>query len=192
MLDGMELTVREASAETWHDVAAVLGENGGYSGCWCMFWRQTNRETQASDAHGNRTALKQLVEDPVGAGLLAYGADGTPVGWCQVAPRPGFRRLFHTRGLDLDDPDDASVWSIVCVFVVEAGRGVGVSDALVAAATDFARRHGGTHVEGYPVAQHTGRKTQLSSGTVALFTRAGFQLVGTVSGRRAVMRRTPS
>ena len=80
----------------------------------------------------------------------------------------------------------------VCVFVVKAARVAGVSDALVAAATDVASRHGATHVEGYPVAQHTGRKTQLSSGTVALFTRAGFQLVGPVSGRRAVMRRTPS
>jgi hypothetical protein len=35
--------------------------------------------------------------------LLLY-QDGHPAGWRQVAPRPGFWRLFHTRWLGLEHP----------------------------------------------------------------------------------------
>ena len=121
-------------------------------------------------------------------GLVLY-LDGAPAGWCQIAPRPAFPRLFHTRGLALADPNDATVWSIVCIYLTKAARGHGRSDLLVAAAVDYATKLGASVVEGYPITDTgTGRRSQLSSGTVGMFSRAGFSVIGPPTGRRVVMR----
>jgi GNAT superfamily N-acetyltransferase len=122
-------------------------------------------------------------------GLVLY-LDGAPAGWCQVAPRPQFPRLFHTRGLALDDPDNTSTWSIVCVYLTKAARGHNHADLLVAAAADYATKLGASVIEGYPVTDAgTGRRSQLSSGTVGMFSRTGFSMVEPPTGRRVVMRR---
>jgi hypothetical protein len=56
--------------------------------------------------------------------------DGAPAGWCQVAPRPQFPRLFHTNGLALKDAEDTAIWSIVCVYLTRAARGRNHADLL--------------------------------------------------------------
>ena len=98
--------------------------------------------------------------------------------------------MFRTRGLEPADPDEAGVWSVPCVLIRAGHRGAGLADRLLTAAVDHARRHGAAILEGYPVAdKDQGRRSGLSSGTVGLFTRAGFALhhrPGT--GRRVVMR----
>ena len=33
------LTVRELTTKNWADFEAVMGQNGGSRGCWCMHWR---------------------------------------------------------------------------------------------------------------------------------------------------------
>src|SRR5262249_26987566 len=110
--------------------------------------------------------------------------------WCQVAPRVRFPRVFHTRGLALDDADDTSAWSIVCVYLTKAARGHNHADLLVAAAVDYATELGARVIEGYPITDAgTGRRSQLSSGTVGMFSRTGFSMVGVPTGRRVVMRR---
>jgi GNAT superfamily N-acetyltransferase len=187
----MSVEIRVASAERWDDVVAVMGEKGAYGGCWCMFWRQDNQEIHSQTASDNRAALQRLVTSGRPVGLLLY-RDDTPVGWCQIAPRPDFWRLFHTRGLDLENPDDASVWSITCVYVARGARGEGAAGQLVQAAVEHAARQGASVIEAYPVADpSTGRKTQLSSGTVGLFSGAGFTTVSPSAGRRVLMRRLP-
>ena len=55
---------------------------------------------------------------------------------------------------------------------------------------DGATNLGASAIEGYPVTDAaTGRRSQLSSGTVDMFSRNGFRMVGPPTGRRAVMRR---
>jgi GNAT superfamily N-acetyltransferase len=185
----MSMEIQVASAERWDDVVAVMGEKGAYGGCWCMFWRQDNQEIRSQTASDNRAALQRLITSERPIGLLLY-RDGRPVGWCQVAPRPDFWRLFHTRGLDLENPDDASVWSITCVYVARGARGEGVAGQLVPAAVEYAAQQGALVIEAYPVVDpSTGRKTQLSSGTVGMFSSAGFTTVSPPTGRRVLMRR---
>jgi GNAT superfamily N-acetyltransferase len=185
----MSVEIQVASAERWDDVVAVMGDKGAYGGCWCMFWRQDNQEIRSQTASDNRAALQRLVTSERPIGLLLYRAGG-PVGWCQVAPRPDFWRLFHTRGLDLENPDDASVWSITCVYIARGARGEGVAGQLVRAAVEYAAQHGASVIEAYPVVDpSTGRKTQLSSGTVGMFSSAGFTTVSAPTGRRVLMRR---
>jgi GNAT superfamily N-acetyltransferase len=180
---------RVAETGTWNDVVAVMGPGGGYGGCWCTFWRLTNQVIHDRTPADNRALLEGLVASGEPVGLVLY-VDGAPVGWCQVAPRPQFPRLFATRGLDLHDPGDTSVWSIVCVYLGGAARGQGHADVLVAEAVDHATRLGASVVEAYPVADAgTGRRSQLSSGTVGMFARAGFSMVAAPMGRRVVMRR---
>lgn len=182
--------IRVANASTWHDVATVMGPKGAFGGCWCTFWRLTNQEIHSQTPDDNRAQMEALVRSGEPVGLVAY-LDETPVGWCQVAPRPSFPRLFNTRGLDVDDPEDHSVWSIVCVYVARSARGRGIADLLAGEAVDYATAQGASVVEAYPVTDATtARRGQLSSGTVGMFTRAGLTLAGPTTGRRVVMRRT--
>jgi GNAT superfamily N-acetyltransferase len=181
------IRIQPIGPTSWDDVADLFGGDGAYAGCWCMFWRQSNQQANAASAADSRSALKQLIGSGQPIGVLAY-RNGTPVGWCQVAPRPEFYRLLHTRGLALSDATaGSSVWSIVCVFVERTARGKGVPDALVDGAVTLAREHGATSVEAYPIAEHTNRRSQLSSGTVGLYARAGFRLTEGSSGRRSTM-----
>jgi GNAT superfamily N-acetyltransferase len=180
---------RVASPDNWSDVATVLGAGGGYSGCWCTFWRFTNQDLQGRTEVDNRECLEDLVGSGNPVGLVLY-ADDDPVGWTQVAPRTSFPRLFHTKGIAVADPQDASVWSIVCVYLSAAARGAGHADRLVAGAVDLAHGRGGRRIEAYPITEAgTNRRSQLSSGTVGLFTRAGFTMHAAPTGRRAVMSR---
>lgn len=188
----MDIRIHPADADRWADVVAVMGVNGAFSGCWCMFWRLTNQQIQGNTADDNRAGLEAAVCSGEPAGLLLY--DGTePIGWCSVAPRPVFARLARTKGITPDDPHDPSVWSIVCVFIKRDYRRNGLTGVLLDAAVEFAGEHGAAIVEGYPVADGDGgSRGGLSSGTVGLFTRAGFTMhVRPSTGRRVVMRRPP-
>ena len=103
------------------------------------------------------------------------------------------RRLFHTRGLGLEHPDDPSVWSITCVYVPRGARGQGAGRQLVRAAVEYAGQHGASVIEAYPVADASkGSRTQLSSGTVGMFSDAGFTAAAPAAGRRVLMRRLPA
>ena len=190
-------TVRAAAADNWRDIEQIMGSNGGSVGCWCMFWRLTNAATAGRTADDNRLALRAVACEGEHAGLVLYD-DGVPVGWCSVAPRPDYERVFHTNGIkpvDKAEIDEVDIWALVCVLVAKGHRGKGLSDRLVAAAVDFARDHGASIVEAYPIADSSaGRKSGLSSGTVGLFERAGFAVHTRpgkeAPGRRIVMRRS--
>jgi GNAT superfamily N-acetyltransferase len=158
-----------------------------------MFWRLTNQQSQAQTADDNRAALQTIVSSEEHPGLLLYDGD-EPVGWRSVAPRPNFPRLFHTKGINPEDPEDIAIWSVVCIFIRREYRRQGVAGKLLDAAVEYARDHGAAVVEGYPVADaEQGRRSGLSSGTIGLFTRAGFtrhEVPGQMSsGRRVVVCR---
>jgi hypothetical protein len=55
---------------------------------------------------------------------------------------------------------------------------------------DHASRLGASVVEAYPITDAgAGRRSQRSSGTVGLFSLAGFSMVGSPAARHVVMRR---
>src|SRR5687768_3317214 len=86
------------TAKHWADLERLFGSNGACGGCWCMWWRNSNKEHEADKGEGNRLKLQALVKRKGPApGLLAYGADETgelqPVGWVAVAPREEYPRL---------------------------------------------------------------------------------------------------
>ena len=191
-MDGGALAVEPVTADRWDDVLSLFGERGAYSGCWCMWWRTTAAEFDRNVNDGNRAAFRALVLDDRVPGLLAY-REGTPVGWCCVAPREELGRLQrspHTKPVD-DTPD---VWAVVCFYVDRPARGTGVATALLDAAVDHAFARGARAVEGVPL-DPSRREVDAASaytGVVQLFERAGFREIARRSEKgRVVMRREP-
>jgi GNAT superfamily N-acetyltransferase len=189
------LVVRPVTPGRWEDLVQLFGwDRGGYSGCWCMWFRITQQEfskgAPRGGAGGNRAAMKRLVERGTVPGLLAY-REGRPVGWVSVAPREQFGRVERspvTKEVD----DQPGVWSVVCWYIDRHHRGQGVGYALLHAAVDHAARRGAGIVEGYPVdpSHRTHTNAEAFVGVESMFRQAGFKEVARRSPGRPVMRYT--
>jgi GNAT superfamily N-acetyltransferase len=151
-----------------------------------MAWRVTRAEWEKGKGAPNKRAFKRLVRTGRVPGLLAY-LDGEPIGWCAVEPRESYPTLERSR--ILKPVDGQAVWSVVCFFVAKPHRRTGVSVALLAAATDYARRHGARIVEGYPVDPAGALPDAFVwTGLAGAFRRAGFTEVIRRSRTRPIMR----
>lgn len=141
-----------------------------------MYFRLPGMSWNNSTAAGNREQLEELAAGALAPGLVAY-RDGRAVGWVSLAPREDYGRL--TKAKVLAPVDDKPVWSIVCFVVARHARGAGIGHALLEAAIDFAREHGATILEAYPVAAERGRVSAADAyhGTQSMFEKAGFSVV---------------
>jgi GNAT superfamily N-acetyltransferase len=175
--------------DRWQYLERLFGPNGAYSGCWCMFWRQTGPEWHACTGADRKKAFKTVCtkgERP--PGVIAY-RDGVPVGWVALAPRAEYTRLASARVLV--PIDEKPVWSITCFFIHRGARRQGLMEKLIGAAVDFAKEQGATIVEAYPrpVTEKVA-STTLYVGTESCFERAGFEIAARPSDKRTVMRKT--
>jgi len=168
-------------AGRWADLERLFESRGGPKHCWCMAWRATPEEARRTGGASRKAALAGRVAAGVPIGLLGY-LDGEPVAWCSVAPRSTYRRLVE------DDSSDEGIWSIVCFFVVRRLRGQGFTRRMIEAAVEFARAHGATVVEAYPVDADS--PSYRFMGFVPAFEAAGFLEVGRAGTRRHVLRLT--
>jgi GNAT superfamily N-acetyltransferase len=180
-----DIEVHPVTPERWADLAALAGERGFTSGCWCMWWRITSDEYSQRRGEGLRSELRALVDAGPEPGLLAY-VDGQPAGWVAIAPRSGYPRL--DRSPKLRPVDDRDVWSITCFTVDRRHRRQGLAAVLLDAAVAFARERGAEVVEGYPIdtAGEKRSSADLFTGTLAQFERAGFEEVARRGGRPIV------
>lgn len=182
------VTIRPAGPDRWDDVVRAFGRRGADpSWCWCRIF------LGAPAGADNREALRQeIATAAVPPGLVAYAGD-EPVGWTRVGPRDGFPRVRGNRALAKVLDDDPGVWWVTCFAVDGRHRRSGVGAALLAAAVDLARQHGATAVEGHPVdvdaltAARVGGSA-LYTGTLAMFTRAGFTETARTYPSRPVVR----
>jgi ribosomal protein S18 acetylase RimI-like enzyme len=188
-----DLDVRALTPSRFADVIDLFGTRGDPSWCWCQFFVTTGGDyTRSADV--NREALRAQASRRPRPGLVAY-ADGTPVGWVQVGPRPGFARLTGSRALGAvagDDLDDRGVWAVTC-FVVKVGhRRRGIGAALLGAAVAHARNAGAHTLEGHPVdvaaRERKSSSSELYHGTLSTFLAAGFEEVGRTGPTRPVVR----
>ena len=85
--------------------------------------------------------------------------------------------------------DDTKVWSVVCGYVANPYRGLGLQHQMLAAA-GFARDNGARALEAYPV-DKGGRSHDdfMFFGSRSLYERTGFREVVRRSPTRVVMRR---
>ena len=174
--------------DRWADFERLFGDNGACGGCWCMWFRLSNREFEADKGEANRRAMKALVESGEEPGILAY-VDGEPAAWCALAPREDYGRLARSR--ILKPVDEAPVWSVVCFFVDRRFRGRGLTVSLLQEACEHVRRRGGRLLEGYPVEPRKDRAPTvfMYHGLASAFSRAGFTQVARRSETRPIMRR---
>ena len=87
--------------------------------------------------------------------------------------------------------DDQPVWSIICFVVPSEHRGQGVARALLAGAIAYARKHGATLLEAYPV-DRQGRANDDSMwfGAKSMYDNAGFTEVARRKPQRPVRSAT--
>ena len=190
-----DLDVRALTPARFDDVVDLFGTRGDPSWCWCQFFVTTGRDyTRSADV--NREALRAQASRRPRPGLVAY-AEGAPVGWVQVGPRPSFPRWGGNRTVQAvagDDLDDRGVWAVTC-FVVKVGhRRRGIGAKLLGAAVAHARDAGAHTLEGHPV-DVAARKSRSSSaelyhGTLSTFLATGFEEVGRTGPTRPLVRLT--
>ena len=160
------------------DLATLFDQGGDPKWCWCSYFRVRGRDWTNSTAADNRELLAAAARRRHHApGLVAYD-EGTVVGWVSLGPRDDYERLAHSRVLA--PVDEVPVWSIVCFVVGRKSRGKGVAGELLAGAVDYARDHGATMLEAYPVDVRVGERIASASayqGTLGMFKRAGFKVV---------------
>ena len=165
----------------------LFGKSGATNGCWCMWWRITRAQFEKNHNHGNKNAMRELVDSGIVPGILAYIGDQV-VGWCSVAPRERFPVLQRSR--ILKPVDDTPVWSVVCFFVRKGYRSGGMSQRLLQAAVEHVWKQGGTVVEGYPVEPKKDRMPEVfaHTGFASTFRKVGFQECARRSETRPLMR----
>ncbi|MCJ2531306.1 MAG: GNAT family N-acetyltransferase [Candidatus Thermoplasmatota archaeon] len=172
--DGFEY--RPLTPGLWEDLETLFGKSGAWGGCWCMWWRLSAAEFEKQRGAQNKSTMRDIVDENRVPGILLY-KEGTPVGWCSIAPRDEFPRL--NRSPLLKPVDEEPVLSIVCFYVARAFRRQGITGKLLEAALAYAREQGAQIVEGYPL--DTDRKDYPApsawTGFLPTFEAAGFNEV---------------
>jgi GNAT superfamily N-acetyltransferase len=163
------LAIRPVTEATWADFADLFAARGGPHHCWCALYRFPGVASMAPAA--KRDAMKGLVAAGRPIGVLAYEGS-RPIGWCSVAPRPGYGRLARSRTMPRVTPAEVDTWTILCLFVPRSHRGRGVARALLGGAVDYARASGAAVVEAYP--HDAAGISATHRGHSALYRAAGF------------------
>ena len=178
-------TFAPLTSENWADLELLFGERGACGGCWCMWWRLSQKEFEASKGEANRRAFKKLVAGGNTPGILAY-REQQPVGWCAVEPRQAYPRFERSR--ILKPVDEQQVWSVTCFFIHRSARRQGLSVALLGQAAQHVAQRGGSILEGYPVDKEDSPPVFVWTGTASAFRKAGFSEVARRSPTRPIMR----
>jgi GNAT superfamily N-acetyltransferase len=171
--------IRPLTAERFADLATLFNQGGDPKWCWCAFFRIPGSYWGNTTPEANRQILEEAVHttgrEGRAPGLVAYRG-GEAVGWISIGPRDDYVRLQRSRVLG--PLDEKPVWSIVCFVVGRKARGQGVARALLDAAVDYARDHGATLLEAYPVETGGSRVPSASAytGTLSMFEHAGFKV----------------
>ena len=186
------MKVVPATSELWPKLEQLFGPKGAYSGCWCMFWRLERAEFKKKKGPGTKAELKKHTSQGRVPGVIGF-VDGQAAGWCSIGPRQDYLALENSRILKRIDA--APVWSIVCFFVAKEFRRQSAMNALLVGAIAYAKNHGASIIEGYPL-DLDGPKLKdqtLSSfagymGIASAFKQAGFKKVGQASETQLIMR----
>jgi GNAT superfamily N-acetyltransferase len=170
----------------------AFSDNPKWSSCYCQCFYEDHAVVNWSErtASQNRTMACERIESHSMCGYLAY-LDGTPVGWCNAAPR----NLLHALNNE-PVPDSQGVGTILCFLVEASHRGRGIARKLLEAACDGLRQQG-LHVAEANPRTSTTSATENHFGPLNMFLSAGFTIQrndsdGSVWVRRALQRPTES
>jgi GNAT superfamily N-acetyltransferase len=171
------IQVKPLTPARFADLAHLFDEGGDPRWCWCTYFRVRGRDWSNSTATSNRDELRALAKRKLAPGLVAY-REGRAVGWVSLGPRTDYERLAYSKVLA--PIDDLPVWSIVCFVVSRSVRRQGIARRLLDAAIEYAREHGASTLEAYPVEIPKGKRIPAADayhGALSTFTKAGFTVV---------------
>jgi len=175
------LRIEPLTPARFPDLAGLFEQGGDPRWCFCAYYRVRGVDFSKGSKDRHRGILETAVVDHAAAGrapgLVAYAGEEA-VGWLSIGPREDYERLAHSRVLG--PLDDTPVWSIVCFVVGRRSRGHGVAKALLAAGVEYAREHGASVLEAYPVEIADGERIPSANvyrGTLSMFEDAGFEVV---------------
>lgn len=180
-----QMVCRPLTPDRMADMDLVFGERGVARRCYCMYWRRP--DGGFGDERDNRDRFADLVGGARAPGLLGY-VDARPRGWVQVGPREDFPTLHRSRLLK--PVDEVEPWSINCFVVATGHRRRGIATGLLEAAIEFARSEGAEEIEAYPVDAHRASAADYYTGTMSMFTAAGFVEVTRRNDSRPIVRLT--
>jgi ribosomal protein S18 acetylase RimI-like enzyme len=193
--------VKELSPATWSDFADLFSRGNGWDFCWCMHFHRcrrlpkTEKLRRAERSVANHRDKKQLVASGKTHGVLVYANDGyanvEPVGWCQYGRAEELPRIDDDPNYRGPTPEAKKLWRITCFVVDKRYRRRGIAALALKAALASIKKQGGGLVEAYPVADWEGVSFGNSSthGTVSMFEKQGFKVVGLFGRRNVVVRR---
>jgi GNAT superfamily N-acetyltransferase len=192
----MTLTVAPLTPDRWSDLETIFYAKGCAvaRGCWCMAYRRSGSGEQlplgVTRAQVNRADLKALVDAGNPPGLIGYRGK-VPVGWVSIGPREGYAKL--KRSPVMKAVDEQPVWSVICFVVPAEHRGLGVARALLKGAVAYAKQHGATLIEAYPVDKPNRSKDEyMWFGAKSMYDNAGFKEVVRRKPQRPVVRIKPA
>ena len=177
MSEPAAIDVLPLTPDRFADLAALFEEGGDPKWCWCTYFRDPRSRLVELDGGRQSRRARGTGERDLAPGLVAY-RDDRAVGWVSLGPREDYERLATSK--ILAPLDDAPVWSIVCFVVSRRSRRQGVAATLLDAAIEYARAHGATTLEAYPVEVPKGERIPSANayhGTLSMFERAGFTVV---------------
>lgn len=193
-----EISCYPVTSNRWSDLEKLFGPSGAYWGCWCTYWRFTNKKFNDMKPNERKKSLIKIIEEnDIAPGILAY-FENKPVGWLAISPRKKFERIVKSRVIK--PVDDKPVWSIVCFYIHEDFRGKGVSKELIKTAETYAEGCGASIVESYPIDSSKCKKNEKIDDSLAyvgvssLFDTMGFVKVADTKAKsggkpRIIMRK---
>ncbi len=179
---GETLEIRPVEPDMWPEFEQLFEARGGPKSCWCMVWRDFQRNATAKDQADRKRGMQDRIERGQKVGLMGF-LGREPVAWCSVAPRPTFKASLD----GLSQAEGSEKWSLTCLFVKRAHRGKGLSGTLIDAAVDYARAQGASALDAYPVDPES--PSYRFCGFVSQFDSRGFAAVGSVGTRRHLFTR---
>ena len=149
----------------------AFSDNPKWASCYCQCFYEDHRVVKWAErtAPENRARACGRIGGGLMHGYLAY-LDGSPVGWCNAAPRA----LLHA----LDDepiPDAEQVGTIVCFLVEPSHRGRGIARQLLEGACDGLRLQGLRFAEANPRIESRSAAAN-HFGPLGLYLSAGFSV----------------
>lgn len=180
------LTYKPLNTQNFQDFEELFGPHGACAGCWCMFWKLSQKDFKLLSGDGTHALQKSLVEEGLEPGILAYNGNHA-IGWIAFEPRRNYPRLARSRVLK--PVDDLEVWSISCFFVAKTQRRKGVTIGLLKEAVKYVASKDGEIVEGYPVEPKKNLPDPfVYTGLPSAFIQAGFNEIARFSPTRPIFR----
>jgi GNAT superfamily N-acetyltransferase len=149
----------------------AFSDNPKWSSCYCQCFYEDHSVIKWSErsAPQNRALACERIQSQSMQGYLAY-IEGTPVGWCNAAPRGLLHALDGEPIVDAQD-----VGTILCFLVEPSHRGRGIARQLLEAACDGLRKQGLQFAEANPRTASTSA-AENHFGPLTMYLSAGFTI----------------